>query len=224
LEQLAAYVVPRLISGRRQDGLDLDVLEKRRVAEWAALYEKNYSEKLPADVELDFAGWNSSITGEPIPADEMRQWVNRTVERIVAHHPKRVLEIGCGSGLLLLRIAPTCETYCGTDFSQAVLNRVANAAAQHGLQGVRLAKQTADDLIGFESEVFDTVIINSVVQYLPSVDYLVRVLEGAVRRTAPGGIVFVGDVRSLPLIEAFHLGRNFIESSPLCRRESCGSG
>jgi hypothetical protein len=43
-----------------------------------------------------------------------------------------------------------------------------------------------------------------VVQYFPDVDYLLRVLDGALRVLAPGGFVFVGDVRSLPLLEAFH--------------------
>jgi acyl carrier protein len=51
---------------------------------------------------------------------------------------------------------------------------------------------------------WDAVILNSVVQYFPSVEYLLRVLEGAVRLLAPGGVVFIGDVRSLPLLEVFH--------------------
>ena len=46
--------------------------------------------------------------------------------------------------------------------------------------------------------------INSVAQYFPDVDYLVRVLTQAVGQLAPGGAVFLGDVRSLPLLEAFH--------------------
>ena len=37
-----------------------------------------------------------------------------------------------------------------------------------------------------EVEKYDVVIINSVVQYFPSVEYLVRVLEGAVQAVAPG--------------------------------------
>ena len=51
---------------------------------------------------------------------------------------------------------------------------------------------------------FDLVIINEVVQYFPSVDYLLRVLEGAVERAAPGGFVFVGGVRNRELLEEFH--------------------
>src|SRR5207237_4367711 len=34
--------------------------------------------------------------------------------------------------------------------------------------------------------------------------YLQRVLEGAVRAVRPGGHVFIGDVRSLPLLQVLH--------------------
>ncbi len=41
-------------------------------------------------------------------------------------------------------------------------------------------------------------------QYFPGVDYLLRVIDGAAGALAPGGTLWVGDVRSLPLLEAFH--------------------
>ena len=46
----------------------------------------------------------------------MREWVDGTVERILALAslpPARVLEIGCGTGLLLFRIAPRAARYAG---------------------------------------------------------------------------------------------------------------
>src|SRR5205085_8816183 len=72
---------------------------------------------LPPDPMLDFTGWNSSYTGLPIPQEEMREWADQTVARIRAQQPRRVLEIGCGSGLILLRLAPHCAWYGGTDIS-----------------------------------------------------------------------------------------------------------
>ena len=47
-------------------------------------------------------------------------------------------------------------------------------------------------------------ILNPATQYFPSAEYLGRVLEGAAQRVTPCGRIFVGDVRSLPLLEAFH--------------------
>jgi acyl carrier protein len=58
------------------------------------------------------------------------------------------------------------------------------------------------------------VILNSVVQYFPSIDYLVRVLEGAVEALAPGGFIFIGDVRTLPLLQAFHASVQLERAEP----------
>ena len=71
---------------------------------------------------FNIAGWKSSYTGQPIAAEEMQEWVAETVARILALKPQRVLEIGCGTGLLLARIAPHCEHYTGTDFSETALD------------------------------------------------------------------------------------------------------
>ena len=54
----------------------------------------------------------------------MREWVEETVATIAAHGPRRILEIGCGTGLLLYRLAKDCERYVATDFSQKALDRV----------------------------------------------------------------------------------------------------
>ena len=45
--------------------------------------------------------------------------------------------------------------------------------------------------------------INSAAQYFPNVSYLTKVLEGAVNVLKPGGHIFVGDIRSLPLLTTF---------------------
>jgi SAM-dependent methyltransferase len=140
----------------------------------------------------------------PIPAEEMREWVERTVEKVRPLGPRRILEIGCGAGLLLFRIAPSCSLYCGTDFSPAALSHVERHLKDLGLPQVSLLRRTAEDFSGLEPESFDLVILNSVAQYLPHIDSLIRILEGAVGVVRPGGSIFVGDVRSLPLLEPFH--------------------
>ncbi|MHC5863455.1 hypothetical protein, partial [Nostoc sp.] len=40
------------------------------------------------------------------------------------------------------------------------------------------------------------------------------VLEGAVQATAPGGFIFIGDVRSLPLLQAFHASVQLYQAEP----------
>jgi amino acid adenylation domain-containing protein len=200
-KRLVAYVVPRETGEEAGGG----PAAAEHVAQWQTLYDETYG-RSPADGEAAFnlQGWNSSYTGEPIPAEEMREWVDSTVERLLALDHRRVLEVGCGTGLLLFRVAPEAERYVGTDFSSVALDLVRREAVRRGLAQVELARRTADDWTGVEPGAFDLVILNSVVQYFPGVDYVLRVLAGAVRAVRPGGAVWIGDVRSLPLLPALH--------------------
>ena len=69
---------------------------------------------------------------------------------------------------------------------------------------IELEQCRADDVNERHRGQFDTVVVNSVVQYFPSADYLSNVIEAAISATRGGGRIFVGDVRSLPLLWAFH--------------------
>jgi SAM-dependent methyltransferase/acyl carrier protein len=159
-----------------------------------------------AEPTFNILGWNSSYTGEPIPAEQMREQVEGTVGRIAAMAPDRVLEIGCGTGLLLFRLAPRARRFVGTDFSPAALEfvrRVLDQESDHYGE-VELLQRLADDFEGLAPRSFDTVILNSVAQYLPNVHDLLRVIDGALRVLAPGGTIFLGDLRSYPLLYALH--------------------
>jgi amino acid adenylation domain-containing protein len=194
--QLVAYLRPE--AARETAAED----SAEHVEQWRTLYDETYGRGEAADPAFDLEGWNSSYTGRPIAAEEMSEWVEATVARILALHPRKVLEVGCGTGLILFRVAPRTERYLGTDFSRVPLERLRRRTAD--LPQVELREATADDWRGVAPGEFDLVVLNSVAQYFPGVDYLVRVLEGAVRAVSPGGTVFVGDVRSRPLLEALH--------------------
>jgi natural product biosynthesis luciferase-like monooxygenase protein len=200
-KRLVAYVVPRSKSDAEAERNASD----ERIAQWQMIWDGTYSEPNKNSAStFNLAGWRSSYTGEPIPEDEMREWVENTVERILSLHPERTLEIGCGTGLLMFRVAPHCKAYSGVDFSEGALNYLQRELPRHELPQVTLMRKAADDLGEIPPESFDMVVINSVVQYFPSIDYLMRVMEGAVKAASPGGRILIGDVRSLPLLEAFH--------------------
>ena len=214
-KQLVAYAVPRL-DGGGGDSSVLAGLDADQVTQWQEVYDETYSrESDQSDPMLNLIGWNSSYTGLPIPEEEMREWVETTVGRILALEPSRVLEIGCGTGLLLFRIAPTCAAYWGTDFSMVALEGIRRQldSPQLTLPQVSLFHRNANDFSGLESNSFDTVILNSITQLFPSIDYLLEVLEGAVKLVKPGGRVFVGDVRSLPHLEMFHTSVRIFQST-----------
>jgi amino acid adenylation domain-containing protein/non-ribosomal peptide synthase protein (TIGR01720 family) len=206
--RLAAYVVP-----------DLDASPDagaEQVREWKDLHELLYRAGSAESAEENFTGWNSSYDGTPIPLAEMRAWRDATVDRIRALRPRRVLELGVGSGLLLWRLAPDVESYWGLDLSEeaiAALRRQVEGRAD--LEGrVVLAAQPAHDLSGLPRLAFDTVVINSVVQYFPGAPYLSDVLDGVVDLLADGGSVYVGDVRNLRLQHALRGAVDPRRSSP----------
>ena len=171
----------------------------------ACIRGSTFTAGAPAVLGEDFGGWNSSYTGAPIPLGQMREWRAAAVDRIVALQPRRVLEIGVGSGLLLAQVAPDCVEYWGTDFSAPTIQTLqAAVAAQSWGDRVRLRVQPADVADGLPQGHFDVVVLNSVIQYFPSAGYLLDVLAVAMRLLAPGGAVFIGDVRNLSLLRAFH--------------------
>ena len=172
--------------------------------EWTELYDQTYRNVAVHDPAPEFAGWNSSYTGTPIPAWEMREWVDRTVELIRALRPRRVLEIGVGTGLLMRALAAECVRYVGTDLSREAVQS-AQGRVDEARMDVSLHVLEADRLEELPFETFDVVILNSVTQYFPTREYLDRVLAQAVARTVDDGHVFIGDVRSLALLEPFHL-------------------
>src|SRR5690606_37469914 len=118
-----------------------------------------------------FVGWNSSYTGLPIPEVEMQEWLAGAVARVRALKPKRILEIGCGMGLMLQHLAPGCERYVGTDCSAAALGQLLQWVNGRGDLGhVELQQRAATDLKDLRGG-FDTIVVNSVVQYFPDIDY-----------------------------------------------------
>ncbi|PZS11642.1 MAG: non-ribosomal peptide synthetase, partial [Pseudonocardiales bacterium] len=197
-KRLVAYIVATGGDGQARN----EPGERDQVGEWRQLYESLHATSNGTAFGHDFAGWTSSYDSQPIPLVQMREWREQTVARIRSLQPRRVLEIGVGTGLLLSQLAPQCETYWATDFSAPAIDTVAGHVDQNPeLAGrVVLRAQPAHDTGGLPVGLFDTVIINSVVQYFPSGDYLVEVLDQALRLVAPGGAVFIGDVRNLRLL------------------------
>ncbi|MCT2581923.1 non-ribosomal peptide synthetase [Actinophytocola gossypii] len=198
-QDLVGYLAPR--AGSEQLGDLVDRSSGEAVEGWNEVFD------LAFGGESDpFAGWNSSYTGQPIERDAMTAWLDDAVERVRALRPRRVLDVGCGTGLFLDKLAGECEHYVGTDFSGAALAAARKRAEDAGLgpDRVELRRLAADELGKLGDQRFDVVLLDSVAQYFPSVDYLLGVLDGIVELVAPGGHVFVGDVRHLGLLEAFH--------------------
>lgn len=214
--QLVAYVCPstkyltEFSHSYNQEHLD----------RWTLVNDDKYADTSNniTEVESNFFGWNSSYTDKPIALEQMEEWLSGIMQRIHKLNPKRLLEIGCGQGLLLYRYAETCEAVYASDISSVALSGIQKELDGRGWGHVTLEHGDALSIDKFNGAAFDTVVINSVVQYFPNRLYLQQMLDGLLSRIDDGGKILVGDVRNLDLftahlaaIEKSHLG----ESTPV---------
>jgi len=200
--RLVAYVAADFskLKAEHEDGSRTASTEV--VAQWNRVHDETYSS---GAVGPSFIGWNSSYTGEPIPESEMQEWLGCTIERIQSLRPSRVLEIGCGVGLLLQHVAPGSKTYVATDFSAAAIDQLRQwINGRDDLQHVEVLHRSATDVAGLKPGSFDLVVLNSVVQYFPDIEYLMTVLQQVIPLLSPGGKIFVGDIRHLGALPMFH--------------------
>jgi amino acid adenylation domain-containing protein/non-ribosomal peptide synthase protein (TIGR01720 family) len=196
--RLVAYVVPQHAAEQDDAGL---------VQRWSTVFENVYARANPEDAAFNIAGWTDSYRGAAIAGDQMREWVDGTVRRLLAVPHASVLEIGCGTGLLLARVAPSATRYVATDVSEQALAFVRERLLPDLAlpdDRVELHHLGADDIAALGAQRFDLVVINSVAQYFPHVRYLVDVVRQALAMVAPGGAIFVGDVRNRALLRALH--------------------
>ncbi|MDX3071016.1 non-ribosomal peptide synthase/polyketide synthase [Streptomyces sp. MI02-7b] len=200
-DRLVGYVVPAPAGAAEREST-----ERAQVGEWQEIYSDEYEEISTAVFTEEYAGWDSSYDGRPIPFEDMHEWREATLARIRELRPRRILEIGVGSGLLLSRLAPDAEAYWATDFAAPVIRKIGEELRRDPERAARveLRCRRADDLEGLPTGYFDTVVINSVIQYFPSAAYLESVVRGAMELLVPGGALFVGDVRNLRLARTFH--------------------
>ncbi|HEX4422954.1 MAG TPA: amino acid adenylation domain-containing protein, partial [Kofleriaceae bacterium] len=199
---IVGYVVADMARAQHQ----ASELEHEQGTDWQRAWDDAYdgpagADRADVDPTFDIRGWNSSYDGKPIPADQMREWLDTTLARIKSLAPRRILEVGCGTGMLLFGLAPSCDSYVAADFSARGLANIAGHLSVLGERRgqVTLVHSDASDLGEIPDGSVDTAVLNSVMQYFPSVDRAMLVLERMIRKVGPRGAVFLGDLRDLEL-------------------------
>jgi SAM-dependent methyltransferase len=93
---------------------------------------------------------------------------------------KEALEVGCGTGLILARVAPVAKSAKGIDLSEGML-------AHAKKRGLDVQQASATDL-PFPDESFDVTYSFKVLAHVPELE---RALREMGRVTRPGGRVFI---------------------------------
>jgi amino acid adenylation domain-containing protein/thioester reductase-like protein len=191
-KRLVAYLAPA--------PRNVEAVAAEHLARWSAAQEA------PAD---DAAGTRRERT-------DMSGGATETARQLLEAAPRRVIEIGCGRASPLIEVARRCEAYEAIDISEPALDRLRRRMARHGgaFDHVVLTRRTADDLPDLREESVDAVIIGGVVQCLPDLGYLFRMIDGAVRALRPGGFIFFSDLRNLRLLRAHHTSCAIAKAPP----------
>ncbi|MGP4012675.1 amino acid adenylation domain-containing protein [Streptomyces sp. 4N124] len=181
-----------------------------RVTEWKEIYDSLYTDATHTGLGRNFAGWHSSYDSRPIPPEHIQEWRAATVRRIRELGRRRVLEVGAGAGLLLAELAAddVCEEYWASDLSEAAVAALRTQTRSDPVlrDKVRLSRRPAHDTEGLPTGHFDTIVVNSVAQYLPGLGHLRTVVERLLPLLAPGGSLFLGDLRNLELSRCLQTG------------------
>ncbi|KIJ48314.1 hypothetical protein M422DRAFT_247635 [Sphaerobolus stellatus SS14] len=178
------------------------------------LWDSHYNAEDPFNVLVDthaghdFARWFSMFDGERIPFDQMEEWLQDTLHQIAPARQDRVLEVGVGTGMIALGIIDQVTSYMGTDISSPSLAFLQKQVEARGLvTKLSVKRAAAHELEDVPNSTISLVVINSVIQYFPSVEYLTHVLKQLLNLLEGGGRIFLGDLRSYSLITLHDLER-----------------
>ncbi len=213
-KRLVSYLV-----ADRANLLSEGVSPEARVENWSTVFDNTYERDREGEtVDFNIVGWGSRYGGN-IPAAHMREWLDTTIARLKAFEARRILEIGSGTGMILFALAEGCEEYTATDISASGRDYIKAHLPRLGSKAdtVHLLDRAAHDIDDLDSG-YDLVVVNSVAQYFPSLDYFIDVVKKAMQRLSPGGALFLGDLRNLALLPSFSASlalHGASDSSPL---------
>lgn len=193
-----------------------DLIVKEQIEKWEMVFNEYYS-KVPSNEDrlFNIIGWNSSYNNRPLPAEEMKEWLDSTISRIKSLNPEIVLELGHGTGMILFRVAPLSLEYWGSDISLEAKKYVEEELGGLNIDSkVILMERDASDFRNIKDNYFDTVIINSVIQYFPDIEYFISVVKKAITSVKVGGRIFLGDLRNLSLQKAFYTSIELYNAEP----------
>lgn len=160
---------------------------------------------------INNCGWQSSFTGQLFDVAELNESFQFIRKIIQESNLDNVLEVGCGTGSLLLEYIDKTEQCTIVEISAKAIDYVKQKLNKEQKQKTIFRNDSILNI--HDHNKYNCIIINSVVQYLPSVDALISSIKQLVDSTKSSGTIIVGDVRSLELMELYILEKIRLNSA-----------
>ncbi|MET8167452.1 AMP-binding protein [Streptomyces sp. NPDC005329] len=147
------------------------------------------------DEDLGRASGFNQNPGDGISAAHIDTYASHVRDLVLSAAPAglrpRVVEVGCGAGLIAGALRDRVAGYTGVDVSAVALERAGREAGEEA----RFVQAAAADLGRVVAPASaDVVLLASVAQFFPGFEYLRSVLRDAVGVLAPGGAVVLADL------------------------------
>ncbi|MCP4179820.1 MAG: AMP-binding protein, partial [bacterium] len=141
-------------------------------------------------------GWMNSYTNEPFSEEEMVQYINNFKLKLNPYltSESRVLEIGCGHGLVLSEISGKVGYYLATDLTDKIIKRNKELIVKNNIKNVELRQLAASELDELDIKDFDIIICSSIIHYFPDTVYLENVIKNMVDKIKDTGIIYLDDL------------------------------
>ena len=113
----------------------------------------------------------------------------------VVFDESRVLDVGCGGGLVTEAFADLGADVTGIDAGEAPLAVARLHAAERGVEGIKYLRGTAETLLETQPGKFDLVTCLETLEHVPDIDSTVRALA---ELATSGGHVFLATINRTP--------------------------